>query len=151
SEQEVVRRDSLQKIKDLGVNPVPAAAVTVNFKTTEFTSADFFANLVKEIEKLKGIGAIKAKQAAEILTKNKFKYAALLEADLGLSEAIEFDAGVTHSATTLEEFVGWIESCCFGRLPPRSFSRSVHCREIHGTERSFCQIARLGRSDAIVH
>ena len=53
SEQELVRRESLQKIKDLGINPFPAAEVNINFKTTDFTSVDFFANLVKEVEKLK--------------------------------------------------------------------------------------------------
>jgi len=121
SEQELVRRESLQKIKDLGINPFPAAEVKVNFKTTDFTSVDFFANLVKEIEKLKGVGAVKAKQIAALLTKNKFKTAALLEADLGLTEAIEFDAGVTHTATTLEEFVGGLRVAAMGAYQPAKF------------------------------
>ena len=121
SEQELVRRESLQKIKDLGINPFPAAEVKVNFKTTDFTSADFKANLVKEIEKLKGIGEAKAKQIAEILTNNKFKYPALLEAGLGLSEKVEFDAGVTNSATTLEEFVGGLRVAALGEFKPEKF------------------------------
>jgi len=121
SEQELVRRESLQKIKDLGVNPFPAAEVKVNFKTTDFTSLEFFANLVKEIEKLKGIGAVKAKQIAELLTKNKFKVAALLEAEVGLTETIEFDAGVRHTATTLEEFVGGLRVAAMGDYRPEKF------------------------------
>ncbi|MFK7982844.1 MAG: lysine--tRNA ligase [Saprospiraceae bacterium] len=121
SEQELVRRESLQKIKDLGINPFPAAEVKVNFKTTEFTSVDFFANLVKEVEKLKGVGAVKAKQIAEFLTKNKFRVSALLEADLGLTEAVEFDAGVTHDATTLEEFVKGLRVAAMGDYRPEKF------------------------------
>ena len=121
SEQELVRRESLQKIKDLGINPFPAEEVTINFKSTDFTSVEFLANLGKEIEKLKGVGAVKAKQVAELLTKNKFKIAPLLEADLGLTEAIEFDAGVTHSATTLEEFVGGLRVAAMGDYRPEKF------------------------------
>jgi len=92
SEQELVRRESLQKIKDLGINPFPAAEVKVN-----------------------------SKQIAELLTKNKFRVSALLEADLGLTEAIEFDAGVTHDATTLEEFVKGLRVAAMGDYRPEKF------------------------------
>ena len=121
SEQEQVRRASLQKIKDLGINPFPAAEVKVNFKTTDFTTVDFHANLVKEIEKLKGIGEVKAKQIAGILTKNKFKIQALLDASLGLSDMIEFDAEVDLAPTTLEEFVGGLRVKSMGNYQPDKF------------------------------
>ena len=114
SEQEQVRRESLQKIKDLGIDPFPAAKVEVNFKTSEFTTADFQQNLIKEIESLKGIGAVKAKQVAETLTKNKFKAAALLEGDFGLTEQVEFDAGVDKPSMSLEDFVGGLRANAMG-------------------------------------
>jgi lysyl-tRNA synthetase class 2 len=125
SEQELVRRDSLQKIRDLGINPFPAEEVKINFKTTDFTTADFKANLVKQVEQIKGIGPVKAKQVAELLTKNKFKTPALLEADLGLTENIEFDEGVALEATTLEEFVGGLRKSALGEYRPENFP-AVH-------------------------
>lgn len=114
SEQEKVRRESLQKIKDLGIDPFPAAKVEVNFKSSDFTTADFQKNLIKEIENLKGIGPEKAKQIAEILPKNKFKVAALLEAGLGLTEQVEFDAGVDKAGMSLEDFVGGLRASSMG-------------------------------------
>ena len=51
SEQEIVRRESLQAIRDLGINPFPAEKFEVNFKSTDFTSADFRQNIISELEK----------------------------------------------------------------------------------------------------
>ena len=114
SEQEKVRRESLQKIKDLGIDPFPAAKVEVNFKSSEFTTADFQQNLIKEIENLKGIGPAKAKQIAEFLPKNKFKVAAVLESDLDLTEQVEFDTGIDKAAMSLEDFVGGLRASAMG-------------------------------------
>ena len=122
SEQEIVRRESLQKIKDLGIDPFPAAKVEVNFKSSEFTTEDFNANLVKAIESLKGIGPGKAPEIMALMKKNKFKTAALLEANVGLSEQVAFDAGIDKAPTTLEEFVG---SCLLYTSPsPRDATLS---------------------------
>lgn len=121
SEQEIVRRASLQKIKDLGINPFPAAQVPVNFKTTDFTTSDFRKNLVVEVEKLKNIGPVKAQEIATLLTKNKFKVQALLDGGFGLGEEIVFDAGVEHSAKTLEEFVGGLRVAAMGDYRPEKF------------------------------
>ena len=56
SEQEIVRRQSLQAIRDLGINPFPAEKFEVNFSSTDFTSADFRHNIVKELENIKNFG-----------------------------------------------------------------------------------------------
>ncbi len=114
SEQEKVRRESLQKIKDLGIDPFPAAKVEVSFKSSEFTTADFQQNLIKEIENLKGIGPEKAKQIAELLPKNKFKTTAVLEGDFGLAEQVEFDTGIDKAAMSLEDFVGGLRASAMG-------------------------------------
>ena len=114
SEQEIVRRESLQKIKDLGIDPFPAAKVEVNFKSSDFTTQDFNNNLLKAIESLKGIGAVKAPEIVALLKKNKFRTPALLEANVGLSEQVEFDAGMDKATTTLEEFIGGLRKECMG-------------------------------------
>ncbi len=116
SEQEKVRRESLQKIKDLGIDPFPAAKVEVNFKSSDFTTADFQKNLIKEIENLKGIGPEKAKQIAELLPKNKFKTAPLLEGGFGLTEQVEFDAGIDKASMSLEDFVGGLRGNAMGEF-----------------------------------
>ncbi len=114
SEQEIVRRESLQKIKDLGIDPFPAAKVEVNFKSSEFTTEDFNANLIKAIESLKGIGPSKAPEVMALMKKNKFKVPALLEANIGLSEQVAFDEGIDKAPTSLEEFVGSLRTTCMG-------------------------------------
>ena len=116
SEQEIVRRESLQKIIDLGIDPFPAAKVEVNFKSSGFTTKDFDAILIKEIESLKGIGSSKAPEIATILKKNRFKASALLDANVGLSEQVEFDAGVDKASTSLEDFVGGLRTACMGEF-----------------------------------
>ena len=72
SEQEIVRRQSLQAIRDLGINPFPAEKFEVNFSSTDFTSADFRQNIVKELENIKNFDNVKAEQLTEFLLKNKF-------------------------------------------------------------------------------
>ena len=116
SEQEIVRRESLQKIKDLGIDPFPAAKVEVNFKSSEFTTENFNTNLVKAIESLKGIGPGKAPEIMALMKKNKFRTPALLEANVGLSEQVEFDAGIDKAPTSLEEFVGSLRKECMGNF-----------------------------------
>ena len=49
SEQEIVRRENLQKIKDLGIDPFPAAAFPVNVKAQEILDVQ---DSLDELEKL---------------------------------------------------------------------------------------------------
>ena len=55
TEQEVVRRETLQKIIDLGINPFPAEKFDVNFKTTDFTTENFKANLSAQLGQIKAL------------------------------------------------------------------------------------------------
>jgi len=109
SEQEIVRREALQAIRDLGVNPFPAEKVEVNFKTTDFSSADYRKNVEEELEKIKGIGSGNAANAFEFLSKNKFRANVLLESEeaaaFGLTESVEWDAGVDRQPVALEEYL----------------------------------------------
>ena len=52
SEQENVRRESLNAIRELGVNPFPAPMFDVNFTTQDFTTAEFRKRIVKQLEKI---------------------------------------------------------------------------------------------------
>ena len=79
SEQELVRRESLQKIIDLGINPFPAEKYEVDFTTTEFVTADFKNNLKKAFVNVKGIGEVGAAKMAEVITQNKFRANQILQ------------------------------------------------------------------------
>jgi len=126
SEQEVVRRESLQAIRDLGINPFPAEKFEVNFKSTDFTSADFRKNVVADLEKIKNIGKAKAEQMAEFLFANKFRANVLLEneemmSSLGLAETVEWDAGVDRAPVALADYVGTLRTVCLGNFSNEKF------------------------------
>ncbi len=119
SEQEIVRREALAKITELGINPFPAEQFKINFKTSDFKTSDFTLRLHKAIENIKGVGKVGAAAIAEFLTKNKFKAATLLE-DAAfmkahqLSEEISFDAGVDRAPMALTDFVEQLRTEALG-------------------------------------
>jgi len=118
SEQEIVRREALEQIKALGIDPFPADMFEVNFKTTDFISSDFHGRLVKEIEQLKSIGPAKAEELANYLKANKFKADKLIAdtetmTSLGLSEQASFDEGVEKSDMPLADFIGTLRTAPF--------------------------------------
>ena len=126
SEQEIVRRESLQAIRDLGINPFPAEKFEVNFKSTDFTSADFRKNVEAELEKIKGLGKVKAEQMADFLFNNKFRANVLLEneemmSSLGLSETVEWDAGIDREPVALEDYIGTLRTECLGDFSNEKF------------------------------
>ena len=102
SEQENVRRASLQAIREMGVDPYPAPMFEVDFKTTDYTTLDFRKQMAKELEKIKGVGAEKAKQIRDFLLANKFRVAQILEKEefqaFGLTNPLEFfnNRGTNH-------------------------------------------------------
>ena len=52
SEQEIVRRESLQKLLELGINPYPSELFDVNVSATEIRKSTILLNLVIRISKL---------------------------------------------------------------------------------------------------
>jgi len=110
SEQEIIRREAMNKIKALGIDPFPADGFEVNFKTTDFTTADFQAALVKEVEKIKNVGAVGAGKIVEYLKANKFRSSTLLEdaafmEAVALTETISFDSGVDREPMLLADYI----------------------------------------------
>ncbi|MEL6720741.1 MAG: hypothetical protein AAFP82_18700, partial [Bacteroidota bacterium] len=98
SEQEIIRRENLQKIEDLGFTPFPAAKFDVDFNSQQITTAIFHEKLAKKLEKIKGIDAAGAVKLRDAFFKNRSKAAqvladeALVE-ELGLSETVSFEEG----------------------------------------------------------
>ncbi len=85
SEQEITRRENLQKILDLGFETYPAAKVKVDFLSTDFTTEVYHANLVKHLAAIKGVGEVGAKTLMQGLFKNRFKGEKVLaDAELSL-------------------------------------------------------------------
>jgi len=123
SEQELVRRESLQKIIDLGINPFPAEKYEVDFTTTEFVTADFKNNLKKAFVNVKGIGEVGAAKMAEVITQNKFRANQILQneeivKETGITENIEFNDD--SPAMTFEDFAKHLRVNCLGDYTPEN-------------------------------
>lgn len=122
SEQEIVRREALQAIRDLGVDPFPAPMFEVNYKTNELTTEMFHKQLVKELEKLKNVGEVGAKKIKDFLLEKKFRVAEILKDEafqaFGITDPVEFDAGVSDEATSLEDFLTNLRTRALGDFAP---------------------------------
>ncbi|MEM9848999.1 MAG: lysine--tRNA ligase [Bacteroidota bacterium] len=109
SEQEIVRRENLQKIRDLGFVPFPAAAFKVDFNTQEITTAIFHERLAKRLEAIKGVDEAGAKKLRDAFFKNRSKAAQVLAgealvAELGISETVELDESTVLESAELQAF-----------------------------------------------
>ncbi len=110
SDQDLVRRQALDQLRELGVEPFPAAEFDITFKTTDYSTADFHKHLVIELEKLKNIGKVGAEKLAMFLKGNKFRTNALMDAEgglesFGLSDPLLFDDSTGREAVALEEYI----------------------------------------------
>lgn len=144
SEQEIVRREALQSLRDLGVDPFPAEMFDVNFKSGAFTSDQFRAQLCKEIEKLKDIGAVKAEQIKDILLQNKFRIPQILELEdfkaFGFGENVEFDAALSRDPEPLVDFLGNLRTVALGTFAPESFPVVKVAGRFMGKRGAFAQL-----------
>ncbi len=84
SEQEVIRRQSMDKLAEMGIEPYPAARFEVNFKTTDYTTADYKQALSEYLGSAKNVGSDKGAELMGLVLKNKFK-AANLSTDEGFA------------------------------------------------------------------
>ena len=109
SEQEIVRRENLEKIRALGIDPFPAAKFEVNYQSTNFSTEEYQEALAKKLEEIKGIGPEGAVKLRDALFKTRGKSAAVLadaelSEGLNISEQVEFDAGVDREPMALDDF-----------------------------------------------
>ena len=141
----MVRRESLEAIRALGINPFPAEKVEVNFKSTDFTTAQFKSNLEKAFESLKSIGAVGAKQIVEALFKHKFKTANLLADEqlmqqVTLGEHVEFDAGLDKAPMPLEDFIKEVRLAALGDFSAEKFPQVAMAGRFMGQRGPFAKL-----------
>lgn len=86
SDQEIVRRENLAKIEELGFNPFPAQAFNVDFHTNEITTADFQKKLTELLESRLKLEADKAKALKEGMFKNRGRASELIKDEVLVSE-----------------------------------------------------------------
>lgn len=123
TEQELVRRKNLEKITELGFNAFPAEQFKVDFKTTDYTTADYHKSLANKLEEIKGIGAAGAEKLRDALFAKRFRASEILKdedlaEELNLSENVEFDAGVKREPQTLEAFLATVKTEALGDYAP---------------------------------
>ena len=118
SEQEIVRRETLQKIIDLGFEPYPAEKFDVDFQSTEITTATFQKNLKQKLADIKGIGEAGAEILKTALLKNRFRGSQALTDEtvvaLGIEETIEFDESVGREAMSFDDYAKEIKDSALG-------------------------------------
>lgn len=119
SEQERIRREWMQKIRDLGIDPYPAEQFEVNFKSTDFNTAHFKNNLSLLLESLKNVNAAKAQEMLEALYAHRFKAEALLEKSIdGFSDPIEFDEVLGKNPVALVQYIEHLRHDSLGDFAP---------------------------------
>ena len=108
SEQEIIRRQSMDQLKELGVDPYPAPRFHVNFKTTDYTTEDYKKQLAEFFSDVKGVPGDKSTDLVNLVLKNKFKAANLtaeetFQSDFQLGGTISTEDGQTYE--NIEEFL----------------------------------------------
>ena len=109
SEQEIIRRENLEKIRELGFDPYPPAQFESTFRTTEITTDLFKKRLAGKLEEIKDIGPRKAEQLMQGIFQSRGRVQQLLaneelSAGLPIAEEIEFDAAVDREPMPLDAF-----------------------------------------------
>jgi lysyl-tRNA synthetase class 2 len=144
SEQEITRRENLQKIADLGFETYPAAKVEVDFKSTDFTTPMYHANLVNQLEAIKGIDAEGAKVLMAGLFKNRFKGEKVLAdaelmAQVNIGETIEFD-GDKREAMSFIDYCVEIKVTSLGDFQPTTRGEVYVAGRFMGQRGPFAQL-----------
>ena len=122
SEQEIVRREAMQALRDLGVEPYPAAGFAVNFSTKDFKTANFDELLIKDLASLAKVGEAGAKKLMELFKAKKFRTSSIKEDEaftaLGISDPVSFDASANRAPMDLENYISGLRSENLGAYGP---------------------------------
>ena len=121
TDQEKTRRENLQKIRDLGFDPYPAARFDVDFKTTEIDTAEFQRRLARQLEQLKNIGPARAEKLRDALFASQFRAQRVLQneellAAFELSETVEFDASTGREPMSLNDYLSGVRDAALGEF-----------------------------------
>jgi len=122
SEQEIVRREAMQALRDLGVEPYPAAGFAVNFSTNDFKTADFDQLLIKDLATIAKVDEDGAKKLMELFKSKKFRAGSIKEAAeftaFGISDSVAFDASSNREAMDLETYINGLRTANLGVYGP---------------------------------
>jgi lysyl-tRNA synthetase class 2 len=121
SDQEIVRRESLEKIRELGFNPFPAELYEVNFHTHEFNSSNLQENMKALLEAIKGVGKDQAEAMLAFLQKNRFKVDAL-QTEFELGDSLAFEVDSARESQPTEEFVNSLREEALGEWKEKTLS-----------------------------
>jgi len=119
SEQEVVRRESLQKIIDLGFEPFPAEKFDVDFESTEMTTQIYHTALKAKLAEIKGINEEGAPILMAALFKNRFRAAQVLADEelrkqVRISEEVSFDKAANREPMSFADYCELIKTEALG-------------------------------------
>ncbi len=104
SEQEIVRREALEKISALGFNPFPAELFDVNFHSSDFTSKQLQDNMLAHLSRIESILEPQALEMLNFLKKNRFKPDAL-KTEFGLEDTLTIHADAGQVSVSLEDYI----------------------------------------------
>ncbi len=79
SDQEIARRQSLEKIRELGFDPFPPEPVPINFTAADFNTPDYQKNFIRHLTRIRGVGEAHARDIAEYLQANRYRVQGLLD------------------------------------------------------------------------
>jgi len=121
SEQEIIRRENLEKIRDLGFDPFPAQPFDSSFKSDEMTTPLFKKQLQKELQAIQGIDEPKAQQLMEGMFKSRGRAAQLLANEelsdgLPIGEEVSFEPQFKKEAMPLDDFFAEAKSNALGEF-----------------------------------
>ena len=121
TDQEQIRRDNLDRIRELGFDPFPAERYDIDFKTSEIDTAEFQRRLTKQLEQLKQVGPKKAETLRDALFANRFSAKKVLANEelvqtYGLSDTVEFDASTGRDPEPLEDYLNGLRDAALGEF-----------------------------------
>ena len=155
SDQDVVRYENLEKIKELGIDPFPAEQFLVNFSTVDYTTEKYKKAFIKGLEALKNIGSAKAEELAEAVFNNKFRVQQMLQdeelvAKFQLSETASFDDD--RPEMPLGDFLTALKVGALGEFQPEKMPEVSIAGRFMGQRGPFAQLQdSKGRIQLYLH
>ncbi len=140
SEQEIIRRENLQKIRDLGFDPYPANHFEVNFHSSDFSTEQYLTNLSDLLGQIKGWSPEKGAEALQTLIQQRFKAQALTGEGWDLPENPEFKPESGRSSVSLEQFIEQIRKEALGDFGPDRMPEVAMAGRFMGQRGPFAQL-----------
>lgn len=145
SDQEIVRRENLDQIKALGFTAFPAEAFKINFKSNDFTTADYHKRLEKLLQDIKGIGEKGAAELRAALFANRFRIKQLLENEdltkqFPIEGTLDFVKDATYEVENFEAFAELIRTKALGEFEPETFGQVTIAGRFMGQRGPFAKL-----------